>query len=100
VAWTPEYRRRKLAEDPNFNRRRALKYRYGLSLEAFYGMIVDQSGRCRLCRKEFGSKTPIVDHDHETGEIRGLLCRSCNSLLGWYEASVERIREYLKERAA
>jgi dCMP deaminase len=45
--------------------------------------MMDESDRCSIC----GAVDPelIVDHDHETGEIRGLLCYSCNIALGYYE---------------
>lgn len=47
----------------------------------------EQKGLCAICRRPLGDKTkaPVLDHDHLTGEIRGVLHRGCNSLLGHIE---------------
>jgi len=62
-------------------RQSALKQLYGLSLDEFSDLIKQQNNCCPLCQEEF-IKTPDVDHDHTTGKVRGLLCRSCNLMLG------------------
>jgi hypothetical protein len=63
-------------------------------------VLVDmQKGCCAVCGKS--SKTLQVDHDHTTGEVRGLLCRWCNLLLGNAHDSVkilENAATYLKTR--
>jgi len=53
---------------------------YGLSDEDFGAMYRDQGGRCAICEDETRLN---VDHDHETGKVRGLLCRRCNVALGF-----------------
>ena len=50
---------------------------YGLTLDEFNTQYERQGNRCALCRQEC-VRTPQVDHDHETGRIRGLLCHVCN----------------------
>lgn len=60
-------------------RRNKLK-RYGLTIEQFEAMLVEQQGCCLICTEEMDP--PAVDHNHSTGEVRGLLCRPCNSALG------------------
>ncbi|AHB12117.1 endonuclease VII [Xylella phage Paz] len=48
----------------------------------------EQGGRCKLCQGKLGTKAPldpVLDHDHLTGAVRGVLHRGCNSLLGKVE---------------
>lgn len=72
------------------------KYRYGLTPEQFEEMKIRQGGMCALCRE----KPPVdVDHCHDTGKVRGLLCRSCNvglGQLGDTEEGLIRAIAYLK----
>lgn len=60
-------------------RRGELKRKYGLSEENFDRMVREQGGRCALCNEP---EKLCVDHDHETGQVRALLCRPCNIALG------------------
>ncbi len=77
----------------------ALMVNYGLTVEAFNEMKLVQENKCLICSKNFDElkKQPHVDHDHLTGEIRGILCGSCNTKLGWYEAYSNKIKLYLEE---
>lgn len=61
-----------------------------------------QGGRCQSCKDPggvVGELAPlVVDHDHVTGMVRGLLCNSCNKMLGFARDKIERLRmaiEYL-----
>lgn len=58
-----------------------LKRRFGLTLEQYAAMLTAQSGRCAACG-EPSTKTLHVDHCHESGLVRGLLCHACNTALG------------------
>ncbi len=61
-----------------------LKYTYGLSSDEYDAMLLRQNNRCGICNVEFterGIHRVHVDHDHDTGRVRGLLCRGCNVLL-------------------
>jgi hypothetical protein len=51
---------------------------YGLSEEDYVRLFHLQAGRCAICRSEQRIKRLAVDHDHETDEVRGLLCQDCN----------------------
>ena len=61
--------------------------KYGVSAEQFNSLMLVCGGRCPLCRREFNDTNfpPMVDHDHNTGEVRGLLCNRCNWALGVLE---------------
>jgi len=52
------------------------------------GRIKANGGRCALCQNPI--KVPCADHDHETGQMRDTICRSCNSGLGQIERAVKR----------
>jgi Autographiviridae endonuclease VII len=64
-----------------------LKNRYGVSREWFYKQLEKQDGRC-VCGFVFSlftgdrNRSPHVDHNHETGRVRGLLCSRCNTSIG------------------
>lgn len=52
-----------------------------------------QGNRCALCQQPLGTKAPldpVLDHDHETGAVRGVLHRGCNSGLGKVENAAAR----------
>lgn len=63
-------------------RERCYQRRYGISRQVYLDMIDEQDGRCAICGKEANL---VLDHCHETGRIRGLLCRPCNKALHWIE---------------
>ena len=60
------------------------RYLYGLSEDDFEAMLSQQGSRCAICRTATpgGKGSWHVDHDHKSNAIRGLLCHSCNLLLG------------------
>lgn len=56
---------------------------YGISAEEYDALLRKQKGRCAICRCLPRTIRLAVDHDHKTGEVRGLLCKRCNhDLLG------------------
>lgn len=59
---------------------------YGISLRRYYEMVKDQGNRCAICRRtksECGIAWWPVDHNHATERVRGLLCRNCNTSIGF-----------------
>ena len=68
----------------NKNRNDHYKRTYGISLDDYNKMFNDQSGCCLGCKKHQSElkRALSIDHDHKTGEIRGLLCHKCNVVLG------------------
>ena len=73
-----------------------LNFYYGLSLEDYLTKIKNQKGLCACCKEPF-IKTPNVDHCHTSGKVRGLLCTSCNTGLGFYEKKSNLFKVYLEE---
>lgn len=63
-------------------RRRNLAYEYGITLDQYNDMALSCENRCESCGDPAGNQVLHVDHDHSTGEVRGLLCRHCNLALG------------------
>lgn len=77
-----------------------LKQRYGLTLEDYDAMLAAQGHKCALCRRgadEVGGPGGgfVVDHDHDTGQVRAVLCHRCNRFLGWLEADRDRMARIL-----
>lgn len=80
-------------------RRRSVhrKNKYGLTLEAHAVMLAAQEHQCGICGRPVDELSP-VDHDHETGRVRGILCTRCNLGLGALGDNVEglqRAMDYL-----
>jgi hypothetical protein len=61
----------------------AIEAKYGITAAQYEALYVFQGGRCAICQRATGrSKRLAVDHDHKTGEVRGLLCSYCNQMVG------------------
>lgn len=67
----------------------ALRSKYGISLEDYKAMYIKQNGKCALC--DIQKVNLDVDHDHQTGSVRQLLCSRCNMLIGYIETSTHLI---------
>lgn len=72
---------------------------YGLSSSQYQAMLDDQGGVCAICGKPSdrihkGVRVDLyVDHNHETGKVRGLLCEGCNSGIGYFRESADNLRK-------
>jgi len=78
VAMRDYMRGRKLTEEEKTRKR--LK-KYGITLDEYHEMSEAQGHCCSICDKNDPNKL-FVDHCHQSGQVRGLLCLNCNSLLG------------------
>ncbi len=78
------------------SRRNRLKRKYGMTPEDFDRMLLAQGGVCAICRKiNVGGRTLVVDHDHQSGQVRGLLCTPCNTLIGrWSDSPSAALRAH------
>lgn len=92
------------------NSRRVAKVRghqgISMSLDEFRkwyaAHLKSANGFCEWCNDPFGSRGPIVDHDHGTGEVRGMICHACNSIEGHARSPehLERIAKILRAHEA
>jgi hypothetical protein len=71
--------------------KRARTEKYGITFEEFSALLDEQEGRCAICGDQFEGE-PMVDHNHETRKVRGLLCKNCNTGLGMFRDNVLRLR--------
>lgn len=78
--------RRYYHSDKERQRRYRLKSKYDLTADQFQNRLTSQNGVCAIC-KAAPKRRWVVDHDHATGEIRGLLCDDCNVGLGRFKDS-------------
>lgn len=100
-------RYRRTQKGQALSRRAKLKYYYNLTIDDYNIMLKQQDGRCAICRVHQPKlkRRFDIDHNHETGKIRGLLCNHCNQYLGLYEntlrcckpKNVKRFEKYLAE---
>jgi hypothetical protein len=76
-----------------------LKALYGISLPQYEKLLRLQDGVCAICARPPRGKRPLdVDHDHESGRVRGLLCGNCNRAIGLLDEKPElfdRAKEYV-----
>lgn len=115
--WTDEQKKAHLERTAAWNRRNPkrrkeiqrkamLRHLYGITEEEYDLRLNAQDHGCAICasRGKEGERYPLsVDHDHDTGIVRGLLCAACNLALGGFRDDPELLRSavsYLREQKA
>lgn len=84
------------------DKEKSLKYSYGLSLQQYEDLKQSQNYSCYICKRhesEVGKKGLVVDHCHNNGMVRKLLCGPCNTTLGLVKENVQTLGamiQYLK----
>ena len=83
-------------KDPSKKRNQALKRMYSITQEDYDKLLIEQNNCCSIC----GTDKPggrhnyfNVDHCHDTGKVRGLLCKSCNIALGEFKDNVDTLQK-------
>ncbi len=78
-------------EKRSYQREHAMKKKYGIDNDGFDCLWIAFKGKCGICEQQLSMPLPqrgqprnvvVIDHDHESGNIRGLLCNSCNKAIG------------------
>lgn len=90
---------RRRDKNPDRNRENWLKRNYGISQEDYARMLAEQGGKCAICSLDEANSVwgrLAVDHDHQTGKIRGLLCSPCNTGIGNFKDNVDRLNRALE----
>lgn len=93
------HRKKWREKNPDYHKHHWLKRKYGISPEQFNQMLSEQDSKCAICFSILDA--PYVDHNHSTGQIRGLLCPACNFAIGSFRESettllsaIEYLRKY------
>ena len=76
-----------------YSRRNKLKKQYGISPEQYDEMIKSQEAKCLICEK---NRKLVIDHNHKTGEVRGLLCNQCNAGIGYFYENPSIMKKAIK----
>lgn len=95
---------------PGYNHANNLLRRYGISVDEYKTLLANHNFACAICKVEIpdaigykGKRSGVVDHNHETGDVRGILCSKCNLVLGHARESTQILYQaivYLSERGA
>jgi hypothetical protein len=85
------------ANRDDLNRKKTYRKRYGLTHAEYEALVIEQGGVCASCGVTPPAfpdrKRLVVDHDHVTGDVRGLLCPGCNIGIGHLGDSPARLQK-------
>jgi Recombination endonuclease VII len=85
--------RRSKPEVKRAERARHLRTKYGITIEQYDEMLAGQGGGCAICGREPRPDISLhLDHDHDSGQLRGILCFRCNNALGDFDDDVSLLR--------
>ena len=76
------------------SREARLRWKYGITLEEYDLRFQGQGGACLICQEPLVA--PVIDHDHDLGHVRGILCRECNLGLGFFRDNPAVMRRAIK----
>jgi hypothetical protein len=77
-----------------YHRARWLKESFNMTVDDYMVMYEEQDGKCKICGStQNGKKNFCVDHNHETGKVRGLLCHNCNVSVGLMKDDPDLLRQ-------
>ena len=97
------YNRARYKKNPGRIKDQNLRKWYGIDLTTHFEMIKNQHNKCFTCNKEFTKTSPAcVDHCHQTGKVRDLLCTKCNTALGMVNDNVsvlKNLTEYIERHS-
>jgi len=92
------WREKNIEHVRNYSRAEAFKRKFGITIFDYDEIFKKQNGVCAICgrpQSEFKRKFSL-DHCHKTLKVRGLLCSTCNSGIGFFDDDIERIENAIK----
>ena len=94
----PEYQKEWSKNNRHRHKNAQLKYKYGITEADYKKMLQAQNYSCKICGLADSQQRHglHVDHCHATGKIRGLLCRRCNTALGFCEDNIDVLANMIK----
>lgn len=100
----------RLEQSPDRLKDLYLQRTYKITLQEYQSILKKQNNKCLLCTRDFNFTTidgpglfpdsPVVDHCHSKGHVRGLLCNECNRGLGYFHDNIKTLENaiiYLKD---
>lgn len=72
---------------------------YGITADEYYDILKDQDGKCSICESKNVNSSRVssgklfIDHCHDTGKVRGLLCHKCNYAIGMLNDDVDLLQK-------
>lgn len=103
AAYRREWRRRNQEKSRDQIYEQSIRRRFGIDLSTYQAMLEAQQGRCAICGQEETARNKDgtlrrlqIDHDHETNQIRALLCHGCNHGMGGFRDDIPRIKAAIR----
>ncbi|MDP3987304.1 MAG: endonuclease VII domain-containing protein [Nanoarchaeota archaeon] len=96
----PKFNKNKNKNSKEYKKIIFLSEKYNITEDVYCAMVQQQNGKCYVCEKIPDKRGLYIDHNHEDGRVRKLLCSRCNTMLGHYSDDVRFMREkinYLKD---
>lgn len=103
-----DYKKKYKEDNKSKLKDKQLREKFNITLDDYIKMLDEQNGCCKICKNpetaknvKYGNTMMLaVDHNHQTGKVRGLLCSRCNPALGAFNDSIETLKlaiKYLEE---
>ena len=96
--WYPKNKQKQIASSNRWKSKNKMRIKakiYNLSEEELQNLFDKSNNKCNICLDSF-EETLFVDHSHETGKVRGLLCRKCNMALGVINDDVQILKNMIQ----
>jgi len=80
----------------HYGKNRGRWIKYGIDESIFNDLLIKQDYKCNICNINIDKSTCVIDHNHDTNKVRGLLCRNCNTALGLFNDNVNSLLSAIK----